>query len=91
MTVQIHPPMTEYLQSQKEVLTFGLRFAFAIDHQAVQFLPNSNKFMATSMAKVIQIWSVASEAYNYNVVHCLGQTIRQADLLWRYSAFSPTE
>ncbi|VDP83623.1 unnamed protein product [Echinostoma caproni] len=92
-----------YLQTQKEALAvfwavrrlyeylFGLRFTIFTDHQALQFLFNPNKSIAKSIAAMLQRWSIALAAYNYDIQHRAGKTIPQADFLSRYSQFSEAE
>ena len=92
-----------YSQTQKEALAvfwavrrlhkylFGLRFTIVTDHQALQFLFNPNKSIAKSTAAMLQRWSIALAAYNYDIQHRPGKTIPQADFLSRYSRFSEPE
>ncbi|VDP93456.1 unnamed protein product [Echinostoma caproni] len=92
-----------YSQTQKEALAvfravrrlhkylFGLRFTIITDHQALQFLFNPNISIAMSTAAMLQRWSIALAAYNYDIQHRPGKTIPQADFLSRYSQFSEAE
>ncbi|VDP73342.1 unnamed protein product [Echinostoma caproni] len=80
-----------YSQTQKEALAvfwavrrlhkylFGLHFTIVTDHQAPQFLLNPNKSIVKATAAMIQRWSIALAAYDYDIIHRLGKTIPQAD------------
>ncbi|VDP91883.1 unnamed protein product [Echinostoma caproni] len=89
-----------YSQTQKEALAlfrairrlykylYGLRFTIITDHQAIQFLFNPNKSIAKSTGAMLQRWSLAPAAYNYDIQHSPGKTIPQHEFLSRYSRFS---
>uniref|UniRef100_A0A183BGN1 RT_RNaseH domain-containing protein n=1 Tax=Echinostoma caproni TaxID=27848 RepID=A0A183BGN1_9TREM len=92
-----------YSQTQKEASAlfwavrrlhkylFGLPFTIITDHQALQFLFNPNKSITKSTAAMLQRWSIALAAYNYDIQHRPGKTIPQADFLSHYSRFSEAE
>ncbi|MBM6549419.1 Ty3/Gypsy family RNase HI domain-containing protein [Streptococcus dysgalactiae subsp. equisimilis] len=92
-----------YSQTQKEALAgfwavrrlhkylFGLQFTIVTDHHALQLLFNPNKSIAKSTATMLQRWSIALAAYNYNILHRPGKAIPHADFLSRYTKFASVE
>ncbi|VDP90251.1 unnamed protein product [Echinostoma caproni] len=67
---------------------FGLRFTIITDHQALQYLFSPQKSISKPTAAMIQRWSIALAAYDYDIVHRPGKVIPQADFLSRWSKFS---
>jgi hypothetical protein len=75
-----------YSQTQKEALgvfwavkrlhkyLFGMRFTIITDHQALQYLLDPGKSVAKSTAAMVQRWSIALAAYDYNIQHRPGKT-----------------
>jgi hypothetical protein len=61
------------------------------DHQALKFLFDPHKSVSKPTASMIQRWSLALAAYDYDIIHRPGKEIPQADFLSRYSCFSPAE
>ena len=92
-----------YSQTQKEALAvfwavrrlhkylFGMHFTIVTDHHALQFLFNPNKSVAKTTAAMLQRWSIALGAYNYEIQHRPGKAIPHADFLSRHSNFSAAE
>ena len=68
-----------------------MRFTIVTDHHALQFLFNPNKSVAKTTAAMLQRWSIALGAYNYDIQHKPGKAIPHADFLSRHSNFSAAE
>ena len=84
-----------YSQTHREALTvyravkrlhkyvFGTKFTIVTDHKALKFIYDSLKSLSRSSVSMVQRYSIALSAYDYNIVHRNAKFIPHADFLSR--------
>ena len=67
---------------------FGAKLTVITDHEALNFVYDSQKSLARSSAAMVQRWSIALSAYDYDIVHRSAKQIQHADYLSRNASES---
>ena len=62
---------------------FGTKFTIITDHEALKFIYDPLKSLAKSSVFMVQRWSIALSAYDYNIVHRNAKFIPHVDFLSR--------